>query len=340
MINNHGIFLTFLFGFVPSIISGTSWFDLFDKAYGHGISRDESLPFDISGRQIAVEGMLEPPFLNEGDQKPSLMIRTHDEKTNQTMTDINYRIIAKFKNETILDQQFHANDGIVSADLLPFNDSLSHEIITKVQAQPPLSKNDPVEVSLKNPVTLKSKLLADGGLYDISVILQKSSKGLKLESDKKVDLFISIGKNFPFIINEIPSKNSNSNNRDVINLTLTVKTFYDEIRDFVYNTDTSKISFKMPFTWNLDYVNQVVNLHNELVIPKSYTPLSKVSSFTGKLNGLEIPQNAILIDDFTDENNRIVHIVVANFKLKEFTNQIIKEGGNSYARFELKPMMN
>ena len=81
----------------------------------------------------------------------------------------------------------------------------------------------------------------------------------------------------------------------------------------------------MPFTWNLDYVTQIVNLHEELVIPKSYTPLSKVSSFTGKLNGMEIPRNTILIDDYSDQDNRIVHIVITNFKLKEFTNQIIKE---------------
>ena len=32
-----------------------------------------------------------------------------------------------------------------------------------------------------------------------------------------------------------------------------------------------------------------------------------------------------------------MHIVIPNFKLEEFTNQIIKEGGNSYAIFELKP---
>jgi hypothetical protein len=95
----------------------------------------------------------------------------------------------------------------------------------------------------------------------------------------------------------------------------------------------------MPFTWNLDYVSQIVNLHEELIIPKSYTPLSTISSFTGTLNGIEIPRNTILIDDYSDQHNRIVHIVIPNFKLKEFTNQIIKEGGNSYAIFELKPIL-
>ena len=173
---------------------------------------------------------------------------------------------------------------------------------------------------------------ADGGLYDISVILEKTSKGIKLNEDKKVDLFISIGKTYSFIIQE--SSYNTTNYKD--NIMLKVKTFYDEIEDFVYDQNNSKITFKMPFTWDLDYVSQIVNLHEELIIPKSYIPLSTVSSFTGTLNGMEIPRNTILIDDYSDQQNRIVHIVIPNFKLKEFTNQIIKNGGNQYAIFEIK----
>lgn len=338
MVINFKVFFPFLFAFIfVSIL--ICWNGLFDKIYGHGLSRDESLPFDIAGKQIAIEGILEPSFLNEGNQMPSFVVRTHDEKTNGTIKDINYRIIAKFKNETILDQRFHSLDGFIIANLIPSNNSNIHEIISKDHVQQNLSKNALVKVSSKNPITLKSKILADGGLYNISVILEKSSKGLKLDSDKKVNLFISIGKTIPFVI-KISSNNNNgiSNNDNIDNLTLKVKTFYDEIKAFHYDQENSKISFKMPFTWNLDYVSQIVNLHEEIVIPKSSTPLSTVSSFTGTLNGMEIPRNTLLVDDYSDQHNRIVHIVITNFKLKEFTNQIVKEGGNSYAIFELKPI--
>ena len=343
IVNSTILFFTLLFALICSIIF-INWNDLFEEIYGHGLSRDESLPFDISGKQISIEGMLEPPFLNEGNQKPMVMIRTHDEKTNETIKDINYRVIANFKNETILDQRFHSLDGFIIANLIPFNDSNIYAITPKNKEQQDLTKNDLVEVSSKNPITLKSKLLTDGGLYDISVILEKSSKGLKLDSDKKIDLFISIGKTFPFLITE-PANNSsskigNNDNDDNVNVTLKVKTFYDGITDFHYDQENSKISFKMPFTWNLNYVSQIVNLHEELIIPKSYTPLSAVSSFTGTLNGMEIPRNTILIDDYSDQYNRIVHIVVPNFKLKEFTSQIIKEGGNSSAIFQLRPFLN
>ena len=338
MVINFKVYFPFLFAFIFLIIF-ISLNNLFDEIYGHGLSRDESSPFDIAGKQIAVEGILEPSFLNEGNQMPSFVVRTHDEQTNGTIKDINYRIIAKFKNETILDQRFHSLDGFIIANLVPSNNSNIHEIISKDQVQQNLSKNALVKVSSKNPITLKSKILADGGLYNISVILEKSSKGLKLDSDKKVNLFISIGKTIPFVI-KISSNNNNgtSNNDNIDNLTLKVKTFYDEIKEFHCDQENSNLFFKMPFIWNLDYVSQIVNLHEEIVIPKSFRPLSAVSSFTGTLNGMEIPRNTILIDDYSDQHNRIVHIVITNFKLKEFTNQIVKEGGNSNAIFELKPI--
>ena len=163
-INFNNIFLiSTLLAFIFSILPN-NWFNLFDEIHGHGLSRDESLPFNILGKQIAIEGILEPPFLNEGNQNPIFIVRTHDEKTNETINDINYRIIAKFKNETIMDQRFHSLDGFISANLIPFNNSNIHEIIPKNKEQEHISNNNLVEVSSKNPVTLKSKLLADGGL--------------------------------------------------------------------------------------------------------------------------------------------------------------------------------
>jgi hypothetical protein len=333
------LLLVWLFLLIPNNNdnNNNNLFDFTTKAYGHGLSKDESFPIDISGRQIAIEALMEPSFLNESnDQQPKLAIRIFDKKTNETISDINLRIIVTFKNQTILDQQFHSLDGIVSANLIPIRDSITHAITTKDPEQD-LSENDLVQVSLTNPVTITSKLLSDGGLYDIAVILEKTSKGIQIDSDKKINLFISIGKTFPFVIKESANNKSNNNN-DNGNITLQVKTFYDEIKDFSFKEENSKISFKMPFNWDLNYVNQVLTLHEEIIVPKSYTPLSKVSSFIGTVNGMKIPPNTILIDDYSDKNNRIVHVVITTFKLKEYAKQIAEQGGNSYAIFELEPV--
>jgi hypothetical protein len=329
---NYIIFIPVLLIWLFFLISNNNFLDFPDKAYGHGLSKDESIPIDISGRQIAIEGLIVPSFLNDGNQQPKFTVRVFDKKTNETINDINLRIIINFKNQTIIDQQFHSLDGIVSTNLIPSLDSVTHQVINKEQHY--LSKNDLVQVSLTNPATIKSKLLSDGGLYDITVILEKTSKGIKLDSDKKINLFISIGKTYPFVIQKFTNSTSNDNG----NITLQVKSFYDEIQDFSFNKENSKISFKMPFKWDLNYVSQILTLHEEILIPKSYTPLSTVSSFIGTLNGMKIPTNTILIDDFSDKNNRIIHVVITTFKLKEYTKQIVEEGGNSYAIFELEPV--
>ena len=332
---NYVIYLSALLIGLFLLISNNNLLDFSDKAYGHGLSKDESIPIDISGRQIAIEGLIVPSFLNDDNQQPTFTVRVFDKKTNETISDINLRIIINFKNQTIIDQQFHSLDGIVSTNLIPSPDSVTHQVINEEQQY--LSKNDLVQVSLTNPATIKSKLLSDGGLYDITVILEKTSKGIKLDSDKKINLFISIGKTFPFVIQKSANSTSNNNN-DNGNITLQVKTFYDEIQDFSFNKENSKISFKMPFKWDLNYVSQILTLHEEILVPKSYTPLSTVSSFTGTLNGMKIPTNTILIDDFSDNNNRIIHVVITTFKLKEYTKQMVEEGGNSYAIFELEPV--
>ena len=74
---------------------------------------------------------------------------------------------------------------------------------------------------------------------------------------------------------------------------LIVRTHYDQILDFMYDQEKSKISFKMPINMVLDYVNQVVFIHQEVIIPKSYMPLSKVSAFTVALNGNKLPDNVV-----------------------------------------------
>ena len=75
MINSFNFILfSFLFTFIFSIIFTTNPLVILDEIYGHGISRDESLPFDVSGKQIAIEGILKPTFFNEANnQKPTFI---------------------------------------------------------------------------------------------------------------------------------------------------------------------------------------------------------------------------------------------------------------------------
>jgi len=47
----------------------------------------------------------------------------------------------------------------------------------------------------------------------------------------------------------------------------------------------------------------------------------------------------VFLDDFSDQDNRNLHMIVSNVRLNEVTNQIIKAGSNPYAEFELQPLL-
>jgi peptide/nickel transport system substrate-binding protein len=70
----------------------------------------------------------------------------------------------------------------------------------------------------------------------------------------------------------------------------------------------------MPFTWEHTYVDQVPVLHTEVQFPKTIEEL-QTNSYRGTLNSRELEAQAVVIDDYTSEQNRIVHFVVNNAML-------------------------
>ena len=190
------------------------------------------------------------------------------------------------RNETLLDQRFKSSDGVVAANLIPDQNIEGWEI--NGQAEPINS----IAASQNNPVELRSKILTAGGLYHIVVTLEKTSTGISLQEDRKFDLYICIGSSYTFDLNTPKGQDQ-----------MVVKTYYDDMMNFNYSNET--ISFEMPFTWDRSYVEQVPVLHVEVQFPKSIEELQH--SYRGTLNGIDLEAQAVVIDDYTSEDNRIVH---------------------------------
>jgi hypothetical protein len=287
-------------------------------AYGHGIGADQSLPMLIANRSVAVSASLKPDFIESSDQ-PRLAIRTFDTGNNSTISGISYRIAVQFRNETLLNQRFKSSDGIIMADLRPDKDISSWQIVGKESASP----DDPVQVSGSSPVTIKSRIFSDGGLYHIIVTLEQSSTGLSIDFDRKFDLYVTVGRTFTF--NNIDTPEGK--------LSMSAKTYYDEIQKFAYSSENNTISFSMPFIWSPDYVSQVPVVHIEVQFPKSIKELQS-NSYRGTINGKDLESRAVLIDDYSIEDSRIVHFVVTNDMLTSLAEKI---KGN-VATFTLSPV--
>lgn len=287
-------------------------------AYGHGIGADQSLPMLIANRSVAVSASLKPDFIESSDQ-PTLVIRTFDTGNNSTIPGIDYRIAIQLGNETLLNQRFKSSDGIILADLQPDKDISGWQIVGKESA----SQDEPIQVSQSSPVTIKSRIFSDGGLYHIIVTIEKSSTGLSVDSDRKFDLYVTVGRTFTF--NNIDTPEGR--------VSMSAKTYYDEIQKFAYSSENKTISFSMPFIWRPDFVSQVPVVHIEVQFPKSIKELQS-NSYRGTINGKDLESRAVLIDDYSSKDNRIVHFVVTNDMLRSLAQKI---KGN-VATFTLSPV--
>jgi peptide/nickel transport system substrate-binding protein len=285
-------------------------------AYGHGLSEDQAIPITVGEKQVTVMAKISPASAPvDPAARPTLLIRAHDENNNATIAGIDYRVKIDLRNHTLLDQRFAACDGIVLANLVPDDMIQGWRIAGHESAGP----QDAVSVSQSSPVEITSRILSSGGLYHLEITLEKSSAGIVLQNDVRFDLFISVAHELSFNVQ------TGAGERQMV-----VKTYYDDPTDFSFENGT--IAFAMPFNWDPNYVSQVSLLHMEVQFPKSIEEL-RTNSYNGTLNGVALAPASVLIDDFTSEQDRIVHFVVPPAKLAEISREL--EDGESFAVFTL-----
>ena len=267
------------------------------SAYGHGLGFDETLPVVISGRQVSIETTL-TPFYIEGvaEGRPVFTVRTFEPGTNATIAGTDFRVVVELRDKMLLDQRFTSPDGLVIANLIP-------EDIEIAQINGSPQSEEPVRVSENNPAEVRSRILADGGLYHISVTLETSSTGLQVDRDRTFDLYVSISKVQDFQVETEQGPE-----------TISVRTYYSDVNDFEYDAETGRIAFSMPFEWNLQYVRQVPLVHMEIEFPKIIEIL-QANSYAGTINGIDLAAGDVLIDDYSFAEKRVVHYVLNNPRL-------------------------
>ncbi|KRO28018.1 MAG: peptidase, partial [Nitrosopumilus sp. BACL13 MAG-121220-bin23] len=118
-----------------------------------------------------------------------------------------------------------------------------------------------------------------------------------------------------------------------------VKTYYDEVENFAFDTSDNSISFDMPFDWSPDYVDLVQVVHEEIRVPKSFAPYGEGKQFKGYVNGIEIDQRAILNDPYSSEETNIVHFLISKNELVKINETL---GSNNFDNpqmdFKLVPL--
>ena len=99
-------------------------------------------------------------------------------------------------------------------------------------------------------------------------------------------------------------------------LDVVVKTYYDDVENLKYDKNNDAISFDMPFDWSPDYIDQVAIVHEEVQVPKTFSPYNGERKFVGYVDGVELNYRALSFDSGTYDDINVIHFLVTGKELK------------------------
>jgi hypothetical protein len=174
-------------------------------------------------------------------------------------------------------------------------------------------------------VNVKGNVFDLGGLYDFKVIITTGDDYSNVLSPPlDYDVGISFLDKTSHSINDINFGQQK----------LSVITYYELINDdFTYDQNKKMISYSMPFDWSEKNILVTSVMHQEIIIPKTFGDLM-VKSFSVNVNGFQVPDGVITIDDFSAEN-RVAHIVLNQDDILELSKKI--EGFHNNMHFSIMP---
>ncbi|MEK6865789.1 MAG: PEFG-CTERM sorting domain-containing protein, partial [Thermoproteota archaeon] len=86
-----------------------------------------------------------------------------------------------------------------------------------------------------------------------------------------------------------------------------------------------QVTFEMPFDWSEKQMSHIPFVHEEVHFPKNFAEFMS-PSYTGKANGIDLFKASVTIDDYTEDDERIVHFVLLQDHLRFIKNQLQKSG--------------
>ena len=261
------------------------------SSYGHGVGYEVLPPVPLGDKQVSLE-VTSSQYSDPDSTDRQITLSLFDVSTGITIRDVTFHILANKANQFLFEKTFQSDNGIFIMNFLPTD----YEVEVEEEQGSFFDKLVGVE---KDIVNIKGSPFSTGGLYNFKVkILTAENYSNELEPPIEFDVGLSIPDRTFY---EIDDPNFGTQELSVI-------TYYDQIEDFQYNPQNQEITFRMPFNWSFDNINQTSVVHEEITIPKTFGDLM-VSSYKAKVNDQELSEYALTIDGFS-EKTRIVHMIL------------------------------
>ena len=303
---------------------------------GHGLGSDQAPPISFSGMNVTVRTDLTPPDLTIEDINDiNMKVRFFDVDNDTTLEMVTYRIEVWHGGELLARSMFYDPDGSLDVEIRP-NANCDNAELWRCSvyggSEHPISpgalfvggvscNGDNYDICARPTIT--GPIFEKGGLYNMRVDIEGATSPKVLLAERlSYETFVSIAQEQNFAIQAAHAEE----------IPVVIKTYYDEVGNFVFDASDNSISFDMPFDWTPDYVDQVPVVHEEVRIPKDFVPYAEGAQFKGYVNGVEVGHRALLNDPYASNVTNTVHFLITNSELQKISESMEDD------RFESKNM--
>jgi len=302
-----------------------------NDVFGHGLGGDVAPPIDFGEMSVTVSTQIDPSDLTVGEiDDVNLAVRFFDTLTDETLEQVTYRIEVWRSGDLLARNLFFDDDGILNIEIRPVYDCNEIELwkCSTYGGSEHVSAPGALYVFGGGRPLITGPIFDQGGLYNIRVDIEGATSPRTLLAEVlRYDTFVSVAQEQPFSIQTASAE-----------VPVVLKTYYDQVDNFSYDSSDSSITFDMPFDWSPDYIQYVSVVHEELQFPKTFAPYAEGKSFKGYVDGVEVDQRVLLIDPYSYEDKNIVHFLVTGQELQRINDVLGEQHQQSgLMKFELVP---
>jgi|SRR5215211_4286722 len=302
-------------------------------AFGDGLFQ-EQLSASFGDRKVDLIIKMMPPVvttetLKNPNQKPVIQFKLYDPSTKEGYKHVTYYITIEKDGKKLLSDWFHDHKGDLKIEMKP---SDTERVTVYGEPDPILQAFTGTENS---PVVATGPIFSEGGLYHFIVRITTIDYDRSFIPDDKQPIYdgwLSVG-------STINQQVSISNGKQI---PIQIISYYDDIKDFNFDSSKKQMQFTMPFDWNATRLEQQkqVLVHQEVSIPKGSSLASK--SYIGTINGIDITKN--LMVDPTNMTKDVIHFMIPKPVVIQIAQQVNKNGqvaaSNGLMEFTLAPSTN
>ena len=276
------------------------------SVYGHGLGIDTIHSVDVQGKKISISVELPVSFEQTGEKQ--ITITATEDETKENAKNVTFLIGLFHENKMIFRNYFFTSDGVLPIKVNPTQEG---EITIHGEQDSLLGAWHGTE---SNPIMISGPIFNSGGLYNFEIEVRTIDEPTNIiENSGVYNANLSIADSTEFL-------QKDAENQDV---QFKIKSYFDNISNFEYDPVAQQVTFEMPFDWSEKQMSHIPVVHEEVHFPKNFAEFLS-PSYTGKANGIDLFKASVTIDDYTENDERIVHFVLLQDHLRFIKNQLQK----------------